>query len=176
MKRFLVRRDIIRPDLDSTRITSTFDGTENCEEQHQDQSHTDSDPTLPNQDDEVNVVFLDLTFNEVIQDEYHENPDATSEELEEVVGKYLQSLETETNVQRPTHVKQNVPTNTIKRKRSQTTFEGTETVELSKIQTPYTPAPKPTFGFHESLDSKLHSGHFNVFAALSLRNYSLQAN
>lgn len=46
-------------------------------------------------------VFLDLTCHEVIEDEDHEDPDATADELEKVCENFLQSLQTETVVQTP---------------------------------------------------------------------------
>lgn len=61
-------------------------------------------------------VFLDLTCDEVIEDEDHENPDATSEELEKVVENYLESLKTKTVVQTPAPGKKNVPSSTTRRK------------------------------------------------------------
>lgn len=46
-------------------------------------------------------VFLDLTCQEVIEDEEHENPDAAAEELEKVSEEYLKSLRTATCVETP---------------------------------------------------------------------------
>ncbi|XP_037032807.1 uncharacterized protein LOC119071854 [Bradysia coprophila] len=168
------------------------------------------------------IVFLDLTCNEVIEDEDHENPDATSEELEKVVENYLQSLETETIVQTPVPPKQNGPSITAKRKLftpnydDQTPFEemktpepvkrgdGKKTIQLKtpipsflippqfrdkartiakpitptgapppndskKPQTPYTPAPKRTCGFLESLDSNLIPDQHCDLEALQFR-------
>lgn len=82
-------------------------------------------------------IFLDLTCNEVIEDEEHENPDATPDELERVGSSFLKSLQTETCVQTPAPVKKNVPTSTTKRKLffpnydDQTPFE-----EIERSETP----------------------------------------
>lgn len=61
-------------------------------------------------------VFLDLTCDEVIEDEDHESPDASAEELEKVCENFLQSLQTETIVQTPAPTKKTVPSSTTKRK------------------------------------------------------------
>ncbi|KAG4076536.1 hypothetical protein HA402_011352 [Bradysia odoriphaga] len=206
------------------RILDYSDNDDSDDSDQSDQSLDDSFEPEPSEESDSSVeklekpeparrkrkkfVFLDLTCNEVIEDEDHENPDATSEELEKVVENYLQSLETETVVQTPAP-KKNVPSITAKRKLftpnydDQTPFEeetktpeplkqgdGKKTIQLKtpipsflippqfrdkakivaepitptgppppndskKFQTPYTPAPKQTCGFLESLDSNL---------------------
>ncbi len=71
----------------------------------------------PTQRKRNQFVFLDLTCQEVIEDEDHENPDATSDELEKVGKAFLEALQTKTNVETPAPVKKsNVPSTTTKRK------------------------------------------------------------
>lgn len=62
-------------------------------------------------------VFFDLTCQDVIEDEDHESPDATPDELEKVGNTFLESLQSKTNVKTPAPVKKNnVPSSTTKRK------------------------------------------------------------
>lgn len=61
-------------------------------------------------------VFLDLTCHEVIEDEDHENPDASADELQKICEKFMISLRTETDVQTPAPTKKTGPTGTTKRK------------------------------------------------------------
>lgn len=80
-------------------------------------------------------VFLDLTCHEVIEDEDHENPDATAEELEKVCENFLLSLRTESCVQTPAPtIKKNVPTVTTKRKLFTHNYD--DQIPFDEIKTP----------------------------------------
>lgn len=92
----------------------------------------------PTQRKKNKFVFLDLTCHEVIEDEDHEDPDATVEELEKVCKNYLQSIQTETVVPTPAPnkdpTKKNVTTITTKRKLFTPNYD--DQIPFEEIKTP----------------------------------------
>lgn len=87
-------------------------------------------------------IYLDLTCQEVIEDEDHISPNATTEDLEVVSKKFLESLQSEKVVQTPAPTKTNVPTITTKKRKlfthnydDQPPFEETKTPVRSPIKT-----------------------------------------
>lgn len=86
-------------------------------------------------------IYLDLTCQEVIEDEDHENANASAEDLEVVSKKFLESLQGEMYVQTPAPTKKNVPATITKRKlfthnyEDQPPFEETKTPVNTPIKT-----------------------------------------
>lgn len=80
------------------------------------------------------LIYLDLTFHEVIEDEDHQNPDATNEDLERVSKKFLESLTTETYVQTPAATKKSVVPVTSKRRLFTPNYENQ--TPFDEIKTP----------------------------------------
>ncbi|KAJ6628661.1 Germ cell nuclear acidic protein [Pseudolycoriella hygida] len=79
------------------------DDTESDEGNSDSQSDNDFDLELEpgKKPKRKRTTFLDLTLNEVIEEEDHENPDASAEELEKLYEKYLENLQPATDVKTP---------------------------------------------------------------------------